>query len=129
MATWYSHLHRTFARPRLTASPSRPSILLLTRSLVRQRLHTAQQQLGMALAAAASASAHSMAWQSLSAAPAELTLDFTLPTGQSFRWRQTGQAEFTGVVDNRVVSCNHRKSYSLVAQQILPAAFSPAIRA
>jgi len=71
----------------------------------------------MALAAAASASAHSMAWQSLGAAPAELTLDFTLPTGQSFRWRQTGQAEFTGVVDNRVVSCNSRKlkSYSLVA--------------
>ena len=33
----------------------------------------------------------------------ELTLEFTLPTGQSFRWRQTGAAEFTGVVGQRVV--------------------------
>ncbi len=48
-----------------------------------------------------------MTWQSLGASPAELTLDFTLPTGQSFRWRRTGEAEFTGVVDNRVVSCRH----------------------
>lgn len=46
----------------------------------------------------------SMEWQSLEVPPAELTLDFTLPTGQSFRWRRTGEAEFTGVVDNRVVS-------------------------
>ena len=46
-----------------------------------------------------------MEWQSLGAPSAELTLDFTLPTGQSFRWRRTGEAEFTGVVDNRVVSC------------------------
>lgn len=46
-----------------------------------------------------------MEWQSLGAPSAELTLDFTLPTGQSFRWRRTGTAEFTGVVDNRVVSC------------------------
>ena len=45
-----------------------------------------------------------MEWQSLAASSAELTLDFTLPTGQSFRWRRTGKAEFTGVVDNRVVS-------------------------
>lgn len=49
----------------------------------------------------------SMPWQSLGAPSAELTLDFTLPTGQSFRWRRTGKAEFTGVVDNRVVSCRH----------------------
>ena len=115
MATWYSHLHRTLARPCLTAKPSKPYTLFLTGSLFRQRLHTAQHKLGTALTAAASASAHSMAWQSLGAAPAELTLDFTLPTGQSFRWRQTGQAEFTGVVDNRVVSCNSRKTCSLVA--------------
>ncbi|KAK9863991.1 hypothetical protein WJX84_001937 [Apatococcus fuscideae] len=33
----------------------------------------------------------------------ELSLDFTLPTGQSFRWRQTGQSEYTGVVANRLV--------------------------
>lgn len=52
----------------------------------------------------------SMAWQSLGAPSAELTLDFTLPTGQSFRWRRTGKAEFTGVVDNRVVSCRHLHS-------------------
>lgn len=49
-----------------------------------------------------------MEWQSLGASSAELMLEFTLPTGQSFRWRRTGKAEFTGVVDNRVVShCTH----------------------
>ena len=35
--------------------------------------------------------------------PHELTLEHTLPTGQSFRWRRTGDGEFTGVVGRRVV--------------------------
>ncbi|KAK9811557.1 hypothetical protein WJX72_005824 [[Myrmecia] bisecta] len=42
-------------------------------------------------------------WRSLGAPSAELRLEFTLPTGQSFRWRQTGEGEYTGVVDRRVV--------------------------
>ena len=42
-------------------------------------------------------------WHSLAAPPSELRLEFTLPTGQSFRWRQTGPQEFTGVVQQRVV--------------------------
>ena len=29
----------------------------------------------------------------------ELSLSLTLPTGQSFRWKQTGDAEYTGVID------------------------------
>ncbi|DBA76918.1 TPA: 8-oxoguanine glycosylase ogg1 [Trebouxia sp. C0004] len=119
MAAWYSHLHRTLARPCLRTGPSKPYILFSTSSLVCQRLHTAQHKLGMALATATSASAHSVVWQSLGAAPAELTLDFTLPTGQSFRWRQTGQAEFTGVVDNRVVKVQQTPSdvrYQVIAR-------------
>lgn len=54
---------------------------------------------------------NNMDWQSLQAPSDELKLDFTLPTGQSFRWRRTGEAEFTGVVDNRVVSCRHLHNY------------------
>lgn len=44
------------------------------------------------------------AWQSLGAPAQEVQLRFTLPTGQSFRWRPTGPGEFTGVVGSRVVS-------------------------
>jgi len=43
-------------------------------------------------------------WQSLGTPRSELTLDFTLPTGQSFRWRKSGEQEYTGVVHNRLVS-------------------------
>lgn len=43
-------------------------------------------------------------WRSLQTPPSELTLHFTLPTGQSFRWRETGEREYTGVIGSRVVS-------------------------
>ena len=45
-------------------------------------------------------------WQSLGTPASELRLEWTLPTGQSFRWRQTGEAplEFTGVIGQRAVS-------------------------
>lgn len=33
----------------------------------------------------------------------ELNLDITLPTGQSFRWRQTGPSQYTGVLGQRLV--------------------------
>ncbi|PRW59786.1 N-glycosylase DNA lyase OGG1 [Chlorella sorokiniana] len=42
-------------------------------------------------------------WRSLGTPAAELRLEWTLPTGQSFRWRQTGEGEFTGVVGRRAV--------------------------
>ncbi len=42
-------------------------------------------------------------WRSFGTPSAELRLEFTLPTGQSFRWRQTGDNEFTGVIGQRVV--------------------------
>ncbi len=43
-------------------------------------------------------------WQSLDCPSSELRLEFTLPTGQSFRWRKTGPQEYTGVIQQRVVS-------------------------
>ncbi|GLI60349.1 hypothetical protein VaNZ11_002470, partial [Volvox africanus] len=42
-------------------------------------------------------------WHALGAPPQELQLDFCLPTGQSFRWRLTGEKEYTGVIGNRLV--------------------------
>jgi hypothetical protein len=42
-------------------------------------------------------------WQSLGSPRTELTLDFTLPTGQSFRWRKSDEQEYTGVVHDRLV--------------------------
>ena len=42
-------------------------------------------------------------WQSLGTSRQELTLDFTLPTGQSFRWRKSGDADYTGVLNQRLV--------------------------
>ena len=50
--------------------------------------------------------ADQLGWQSLGTPASELRLEWTLPTGQSFRWRQTGEAplEFTGVIGQRAVS-------------------------
>lgn len=56
------------------------------------------------------------AWTPLNLPRDELTLDYTLPTGQSFRWRRTGSVKnrngeeetlFTGVVGKRVVQLSH----------------------
>lgn len=35
----------------------------------------------------------------------ELNLHFTLPTGQTFRWNKTGEDEYTGLINQRVVRC------------------------
>lgn len=43
-------------------------------------------------------------WRLLGAPASELRLEFTLPTGQSFRWQQTGAGEYSGVIGQRVVS-------------------------
>lgn len=43
------------------------------------------------------------AWRRLGTPRRQLCLDFTLPTGQSFRWRKTGPGEYTGVIGQRVV--------------------------
>ena len=42
-------------------------------------------------------------WHSLGTQADELRLEWTLPTGQSFRWWQTGEGEFTGVVGQRAL--------------------------
>ena len=42
-------------------------------------------------------------WRSLNTPSSELRLEFTLPTGQSFRWRQTGPQDYMGVIQQRVV--------------------------
>jgi 8-oxoguanine DNA glycosylase, N-terminal domain len=47
------------------------------------------------------------AWRQLGAPAEEVQLRFTLPTGQSFRWRATGADEYTGVIGQRVVGFSH----------------------
>ncbi len=55
-----------------------------------------------------SAELHDARWQSLSCPSSELRLEYTLPTGQSFRWRKTAPREYTGVIKERVVSMHFR---------------------
>jgi hypothetical protein len=43
-------------------------------------------------------------WRSLGVGRKELCLQLTLPTGQSFRWKQTGPSQYTGVVGMNLVS-------------------------
>ena len=43
-------------------------------------------------------------WRRLGTNAAELSLDFTLPTGQSFRWKATASHMYTGVIGQRAVS-------------------------
>ena len=53
----------------------------------------------------ASTAPNSQRWQSLAMPRRELCLAFTLPTGQSFRWRKTDNDMYTGVIHQRVVRC------------------------
>ncbi|BDA51122.1 N-glycosylase/DNA lyase at N-terminal half [Coccomyxa sp. Obi] len=56
------------------------------------------------------AEVHDAGWQSLSCPPSELRLEFTLPTGQSFRWRKTAPQEYTGVIQERVVQMRQEEN-------------------
>ncbi len=55
---------------------------------------------------AVQATSETTEWHPLGTSAVELRLEHTLPTGQSFRWRQTGDAplEYTGVIGQRAVS-------------------------
>ena len=62
------------------------------------------QRLCLRAMMSASDAADAREWRSLAMPKEELCLAFTLPTGQSFRWRKTGDDVYTGVVHKRVVS-------------------------
>ncbi|KAM9506223.1 N-glycosylase/DNA lyase isoform 2-T6 [Salvelinus alpinus] len=47
-------------------------------------------------------SAGTKSWRSLACSRSELRLDLTLGCGQSFRWRETGDGHWTGVMGGRV---------------------------
>ena len=65
-------------------------------------------------------------WRPLGVGRAELCLDLTLLTGQSFRWRKTGVSQYTGVVGAHLISlrqvcdevefCHHSSSSLNVAE-------------
>ena len=46
-------------------------------------------------------------WVPLNLTQSELSLPLTFPTGQTFRWKQTGPLQYTGVVDSHLVSLTH----------------------
>ncbi|PRQ26598.1 putative DNA-(apurinic or apyrimidinic site) lyase [Rosa chinensis] len=46
-------------------------------------------------------------WAPLNLTQSELSLPLTFPTGQTFRWRQTGPLQYTGVVGSHLVSLQH----------------------
>lgn len=62
------------------------------------------QRLRLRAMMSASEASNAREWRSLAMPKKELCLAFTLPTGQSFRWRKTGDDVYTGVVHKRVVS-------------------------
>ncbi|XP_042515172.1 N-glycosylase/DNA lyase OGG1 isoform X1 [Macadamia integrifolia] len=43
-------------------------------------------------------------WETLNLGKSELFLPLTFPTGQTFRWKQTGHFQYTGVVKNHLFS-------------------------
>jgi N-glycosylase/DNA lyase len=46
-------------------------------------------------------------WVSLGLTKSELSLPLTFPTGQTFRWKQTGPLQYTGVIHSHLVSLKH----------------------
>ncbi|GAB4862094.1 8-oxoguanine glycosylase ogg1 [Ancistrocladus abbreviatus] len=46
-------------------------------------------------------------WIPLNLGNWELSLPLTFPTGQTFRWKQTGPLQYTGVVESHLVSLKH----------------------
>ncbi|XP_040997331.1 N-glycosylase/DNA lyase OGG1 [Juglans microcarpa x Juglans regia] len=46
-------------------------------------------------------------WVPLGLSQSELSLPLTFPTGQTFRWKQTGPLQYTGVVDSYLISLKH----------------------
>ncbi|XP_048497007.1 N-glycosylase/DNA lyase OGG1 isoform X2 [Beta vulgaris subsp. vulgaris] len=46
-------------------------------------------------------------WVPLNLGKAELSLSLTFPTGQTFRWKKTGNLQYTGVVKSHLVSLKH----------------------
>ncbi|KAF8405699.1 hypothetical protein HHK36_007776 [Tetracentron sinense] len=46
----------------------------------------------------------SLKWEPLNLGKSELFLPLTFPTGQTFRWKQTGPFQYTGVVNSHLLS-------------------------
>ena len=91
----------------IKASPARPaSHSRRPTSAAKASMATVEHRAALPAAAAAAAPIQlvkPLEWRSLGTPALELRLEHTLPTGQSFRWRQTAADEFTGVVGARVV--------------------------
>ncbi|KAM7253355.1 hypothetical protein ACFE04_025973 [Oxalis oulophora] len=47
-------------------------------------------------------------WVPLNLPKSELSLPLTLPTGQTFRWKQTGPTQFTGPIGPHLISLKHQ---------------------
>jgi len=59
-------------------------------------------------------------WRCLVSVPAELRCGVTLVCGQSFRWRSTGDSEWTGVIADQMVSvCQDEQSVYIVAWRLV----------
>jgi len=63
-------------------------------------------------------------WRRLSSAPAELRCGVTLVCGQSFRWRATGDSEWTGVIADRMVTVSEDAQgvHITACEQVAPVA-------
>jgi len=63
-------------------------------------------------------------WVSLGVGAKELRLENTLPTGQSFRWRETTEGDYVGVIGERVVSMRQAPDDVLYRVHCRPSASS-----
>ena len=63
-------------------------------------------------------------WVSLGVGAKELRLENTLPTGQSFRWRETTEGDYVGVIGQRVVSMRQAPDDVLYRVHCRPSASS-----
>ncbi|CAN1234428.1 N-glycosylase/DNA lyase OGG1 [Linum perenne] len=57
----------------------------------------------------ATAVSNSITWSPLNLSQSELYLPLTFPTGQTFRWKKTGDLQYTGALGPHLISLKHKE--------------------
>ncbi|CAN0892300.1 N-glycosylase/DNA lyase OGG1 [Linum grandiflorum] len=90
------------------AAPLPPTPPQTTQALLRKP-RKAISNYRAAVVATATAASNSTTWSPLNLSQSELYLPLTFPTGQTFRWKKTGDLQYTGALGPHLISLKHQE--------------------